>query len=126
MGEKTEQPTPKKLSDARKKGQVPSSKDLVSAALLVALFALLATQAPTYFTTFSAMLLLPTHYLGPHFDFGFALQQTLNGLAALMLWLVLPVLLVAAVVAIAAHVVQFGLLLDFESLNTDLKKLNPM
>lgn len=34
-GEKTEQPTPKKLDDARKKGQVAKSQDLVSAALLV-------------------------------------------------------------------------------------------
>ena len=29
-GDKTEQPTPKKLQDARKKGQVPKSKDLTS------------------------------------------------------------------------------------------------
>ena len=38
-GEKTEMPTPKKLRDARQKGQVCQSKDIVSTALLVVLFA---------------------------------------------------------------------------------------
>ena len=40
-GEKTEMPTPKKLRDARQKGQVCTSKDIVSTAILVVLFALL-------------------------------------------------------------------------------------
>jgi type III secretion protein U len=34
MSEKTEQPTPKRLRDARKKGQVANSKDVTSTALL--------------------------------------------------------------------------------------------
>ena len=33
--EKTEDPTPKKLDDAKKKGQVPRSKDLNSMAIMV-------------------------------------------------------------------------------------------
>jgi flagellar biosynthesis protein FlhB len=41
-GEKTEQPTPKRLQDARKKGQVAKSQDLTSAALLVAAVGVLA------------------------------------------------------------------------------------
>ena len=41
-GEKTELPTPKKLRDAREKGQVCTSKDIVSTAVLVVLFGVLA------------------------------------------------------------------------------------
>ena len=41
-GEKTEMPTPKKLRDARQKGQVCTSKDITSTAILIVLFALLA------------------------------------------------------------------------------------
>jgi len=37
-GEKTEEPTPKKLTDARKEGQVAKSNELVIAASLIALF----------------------------------------------------------------------------------------
>ena len=39
-GDKTEQPTPKKLQDARKKGQVPKSKDVTSTVELLVWFAL--------------------------------------------------------------------------------------
>ena len=41
-GEKTEEPTGKKLDDARKEGQVAKSKELVSACELIAMFALLS------------------------------------------------------------------------------------
>ena len=37
-GEKTEEPTAKKLEDARKKGQVAKSKELPSAIMLLGLF----------------------------------------------------------------------------------------
>ena len=39
-GDKTEQPTPKKLLDARKKGQIPKSKDLTSTVELLVWFGL--------------------------------------------------------------------------------------
>jgi flagellar biosynthetic protein FliR/FlhB len=39
-GEKTEEPTPKRLSDARKKGQVAKSVDLNSAITLILLIIL--------------------------------------------------------------------------------------
>ena len=41
-GDKTEQPTPKRLQDARKKGQVFKSKDLVQALLFVTAAAVLS------------------------------------------------------------------------------------
>ena len=44
---KTEKPTPKKLRDARKKGQVPKSQDL-SSALSFGIFALAFTGLATY------------------------------------------------------------------------------
>ena len=43
-GDKTEMPTPKKLRDARQKGQVCTSKDVVSTAILVVLLALLGVM----------------------------------------------------------------------------------
>ena len=38
MSDKSEEPTPKRLRDARQKGQVAKSNDVTSAALLIALF----------------------------------------------------------------------------------------
>lgn len=37
-GEKTEEPTAKKIEDSRKEGQVAKSKELTSAAMLLAFF----------------------------------------------------------------------------------------
>ncbi|WP_193386931.1 EscU/YscU/HrcU family type III secretion system export apparatus switch protein, partial [Yersinia pestis] len=54
-GEKTEQPTPKKIRDARKKGQVAKSKEVVSTALIVALSAMLMGLSDYYFEHFSKL-----------------------------------------------------------------------
>ena len=43
-GDKTEEPTPKKLRDARQKGQVAQSRDATSTALLIVLFAYIAAK----------------------------------------------------------------------------------
>ena len=55
-GEKTEEPTHKKIEDARKKGQVPHSKDLVGAATLVAGAAAAWVAAGALFAGGAAML----------------------------------------------------------------------
>ena len=47
-GEKTEMPTPKKLRDARQKGQVCTSKDIVSTALLVVLMYLVGAMCTMF------------------------------------------------------------------------------
>ena len=43
-GEKTEEPTPKKLREAREKGQVAQSRDVTSTALLIVIFAYIAVM----------------------------------------------------------------------------------
>ena len=55
-GEKTEMPTQKKLRDARQKGQVCSSKDIVSTAILIVLFALLGWMGLALVDDISEML----------------------------------------------------------------------
>lgn len=126
MSEKTEQPTPKKLRDARNKGQVSSSKDLVSGALMIVMFAFLWMTSDFYYRQFKELILLPTLFMVPGFDFGYSLEQVLNGLLVLMIKMIAPLLLVAVIVTIGTHVLQFGLLLAFESLKPDLNKLNPL
>ena len=53
-GEKTEMPTQKKLRDARDKGQVCTSKDIVSTAILVVLFAVLAALGTVFVDDWTA------------------------------------------------------------------------
>ena len=47
-GEKTEQPTPKRLRDSREKGEVAHSRDFTQTALICALFRALSDQCPVH------------------------------------------------------------------------------
>lgn len=124
-GEKTEQPTAKKLRDARKKGQVSSSKDVVSAALVVLIFALLWGAADFYSNKLQELIALPTAFIESDRPFYQILEQTFDGLIVIFLQLIAPPLVLAVIVGVVAHLGQFGFLLAFESLKPDLNKLNP-
>ncbi len=122
-GEKTEQPTQKKIRDARKKGQVAKSKDLVSTALVVSLYTYFWLNSERYIKTFQEMILIPPNYY--ELDFQNALRDTGHAIFVLSLKLVIPVLLIVIVVAIFANYIQIGGLMSAESIKPDLKKLNP-
>lgn len=97
-GEKTEQPTAKKLRDARKKGQVAKSQEIVSSALILALIAVLFAFSDYYMSHISALLLLPSElaYQG----FQDALIDVAIAIAKEMAYLLAPIILVAALIAI--------------------------
>ncbi len=125
MSDKTEPPSQKKLRDARKKGQVVQSKELASSALIIAVFAFLFGMAGVYMALMQRMILLPTTVIGPDFDFDASFEVVVNGVALLMVQMIVPLLLLVAVVAVLAHFFQYGLLFTFETAKPDLKKLNP-
>src|SRR5262245_17013996 len=62
-GEKTEQPTPKRLKDARKKGQVAKSQDLTQALLFLTAVGVLAAGGGAYVTELRALM---TGLFQPH------------------------------------------------------------
>src|SRR5215475_1504625 len=55
-GEKTEQPTPKRLKDARKKGQVAKSQDLTEAVLFLTAVGVLAAGGAAFMSELRAMM----------------------------------------------------------------------
>ena len=123
-GEKTEMPTQKKLRDARQKGQVCTSKDIVSTAILVVLFALLGWMGVALVDD-GAMLL---DYIGDrlHGDV-FDATRPAAGLAVLVILKHSFIfVLVAAVIGIIGNVAQVGFLFTFEPIIPKLEKLNPV
>ena len=123
-GEKTELPTPKKLRDARDKGQVCTSKDIVSTAILVVLFAVLAWMGVALMDDASNLL----RYIGGCLagdPFSASKQAT-----ALAVFVILKhsfiFVFVAAVVGIVANAAQIGFLFTLEPLKPNLEKLNPV
>lgn len=124
MSEKTEQPTPKKLRDARQKGQVAKSQDVTSAVLTVTCFVLISILWMPYVEELKSLILLPSHFY--EVPFREAFPQVLQAIVIKIILLSLPIFAAVIVVGIAANVAQSGPMLVFEPVKPELKKLNPM
>ncbi|MHA7000997.1 type III secretion system export apparatus subunit SctU [Aeromonas schubertii] len=123
-GEKTEQPTPKKLRDARQKGQVAKSKEVVSAALILTIMAMLMGLSDYYLEHLGKLMLIPEQ--ASALPFQQALDVMGENLFQELVYLLLPLLSVAALMTILSHVGQYGFLLSGESVKPDIKKINPV
>jgi type III secretion protein U len=124
MSEKTEEPTDKKLRDAKQKGQGPKSTDIVAAAvLIVSLLGLIGMGGAIYERLSSVVKL----------GLGDALQaktnQAMAALATQMLmdalWAALPLVVMSVLVATVALFAQVGVVISFEGLTPKFDKLNP-
>ncbi len=123
-GEKTEMPTPKKLRDARQKGQVCTSKDIVSTAILVVLFVVLGWMGVALIDDGSMLL----SYIGDRLAGDpFEATYPAMGISAFVICKHSFIFVfVAAVIGIAANTAQIGFLFTFEPLIPKLEKLNPV
>lgn len=123
---KTEKPTPKKLRDARKKGQVPKSQDL-SSALSFGIFALAFTGLATY--VFQRAFVFLQNMLKNGFDVQNIHNELGNiGSKAILYFLILsaPFLIIAFLTAIFGNLAQVGFMLTADPIKPSLKKLNPI
>ncbi len=123
--EKTEEATPKKKSDARKKGQVAKSKE-VSLALTLVTSTLLITLLGGYVgNSFKDTL---TYFLT--YDFTELSFESLKALSITVIYRVgitfLPVALPIMIMGIASNYIQTGFLFTGEPLKPKFSKLNPI
>ena len=122
-GDKTEQPTPKKLRDARKEGQVWKSKEATSTVVLLVWLVLAGATAATAGARLQALIGATLQGLGGDFvtalrNTGWLAVQTLLLLTAMLL---VPVLLVGVVV----EFLQVGPVLAWTRLKPSFDKMNP-
>lgn len=122
-GEKTEMPTPKKLRDARQKGQVCTSKDVVSTAILLVMLSVVGVMALVLTDDVANLI----RYIGLRIEENdaFALREAGKMALVVVCKHSFVFVLLAAAVGVVANVVQVGFLLSFEPLKPDLKKVNP-
>jgi len=126
LQEKTEQATPRKRSEARKKGQVGKSREIPSVAVLLAGLSTLYLFGAYMYNhiksvmqdTFS-MIAAPNLGLAEFLAFG-------NIVIERLIVVVLPVMIAVFVTALLSNVLQIGWLLSWESVTPKLSKISPI
>lgn len=131
-GEKTEKPTGKKLRDARKDGQVAKSKEIANAFGLLALFLIikfyvgqLGTGMITYFGRVYHQIPVAVQMYDGMIPTA-SLMVILRGMVYELMVLLLPVLLIAIMVAVICDVVQVKWKPTTKPLKPKFNKLNPI
>ncbi|MCP4500506.1 MAG: EscU/YscU/HrcU family type III secretion system export apparatus switch protein [Deltaproteobacteria bacterium] len=124
-GEKTEEPTPQKLKQARDKGQVSKSQDAIQAMMFVGVASVVGLTMG--FMGDSLM-----EFLLKSIDAGMRKGDLPSALAILEdgIWAVvkisIPALGAAFVMAIASNYMQIGFMFTVDPLKPDIKKINPV
>lgn len=125
MGEKTEKATPKKLRDARKKGQIAKSQDLPSAfTFIVSMWVILGTSVALY------------HYLGdfviaafkkiPEGDLGNTIVGFFYEGIRVIFLASMPVMVVVTLIGVIINFLMVGPVFATEVFKFDIKKFNPV
>ena len=120
--EKTEQPTSKKLREARKKGQVPKSKELATAAVILATGGALLVTGEAIVTSFRALLHLSFRAAAGELSAGPG--EVLEAGLAHGVDAALPVILAAMFAGTMATFLQVGPLLSTEAIAAKLERLD--
>lgn len=123
---RTEQATPFKLSEAKKRGQVAKSQDLNTALVTGGMFALLVTQGDDYWShlcDLCARLFSGAATL--HVDAG-NWPTTAAAIAAEIVAVLWPVAALGIVIAVLSNLVQTGPILSMEPLKPKFERLNPV
>ena len=122
-GEKTEQPSAKRLREAREKGDVAHSKDFTQTVLILALFGYMLGNASGLLESLQRILLIPASLAGMPFDI--AIKTALDATLREALALLLPFLLIVLVIGMFSEFLQVGIVLAFKKLIPSGQKLNP-
>jgi type III secretion protein U len=122
--EKTLPPSSKKLEDARKKGQIAHSADLVSAAGGIAAILYLWTWSEAIVEDWRQTLTLASQIEAADFDSG--LRQLIGALLIVSFRTIAPLLgLVLGASLLANVIVNRGLLFSLEPIKPQLNRINP-
>ena len=124
-GDKTEKPTPKRLRDARRKGDIAKSKDVGPALGMIMWFLLLLFAAGHAGAQITGLM---RDTLGTATSMPFDAAAPVLGWAALLVLVSVSLLILgpAALIGVIAEFVQVGALVTTEKLKPSLDKLNPI
>lgn len=123
---RTEQATPFKLEEAKRRGQVAKSLDLNTALIVCGMFALLISSGDSYLQRLCelcAQLFSSAATLAIDSDNWPAIAAHIVSDSLTVLW---PIAVVGILLAVIANVVQTGPILSMEPLKPKFERLNPV
>ncbi len=124
-GEKTEEPTAKKKSDARNKGQVAKSQELNAAFVLFIGFWTLKVLGAYTYREIAAYATYIFGNLNTTVDTE-TVMRLFIGIVTILLKTAFPVMVAIMIIGLAINLVQVGWNFTTEPLGFDLDKLNPI
>ena len=124
--EKTEKPTPKKLADARKKGQVAKSPEMSTAFILLGSLGVLLFAGPWMFWGLNEFMHGIFANLGTLHIEGDSSRAFLFEIFEQVLIILIPLMVVLVILGVGANLMQVGFLFTFEPFTPKLSKFNPI
>lgn len=123
--EKTEEPTEKKIEDARKEGNVPKSQD--ASGVLTLFIAILAFLLLFPYMSAHTILLFKYYFslIGMSVDRELMVNITIVSIKEFLL-IVMPLSIAVAITGIVAAIAQFGFLFTTKAIMPDFKKIDPI
>lgn len=125
MGEKTEKATPKKIRDAKKKGQVAKSQDLPSAFTFIASIWVTMSLSTYLYHHMSNFLVSTFHQISKE-DLSSILTSLWMQSASVIFMASIPVMAVVCVVGVIINFLAVGPILSLEVFKFDIKKFDPI
>lgn len=126
MAEKSEKATPKKLRDARKKGQVAKSQDLPAAFTFIVAITVTLVMAKTIADELGFFIIGSLKAFRTSNNLAVTLIQYMNIGLRIILKVSLPILIPTLLTGVIANFLIVGPLFSAEALKPDLKRLNPI
>lgn len=122
-GEKTEQPTPKRIREAREKGDVPKSQDVAPALTVLALTIYCTVKGDDIFMRLQDMANTVFSTIGLPFEH--ALGIALTGVGSAALDIVAPVVALVMGAALVGTLGQVGVLIAIKAAAPKMENLSP-
>ncbi len=126
MAEKTEQATPKKLRDARKKGQVAKSQDFPSAFTFVVSISTVLLSAGYIYEILASFMISMFKMSGKDPDLQNRAGSILTQAIMVIFNSSLPIVLVTTLVGLLVNFIIVGPMFSLEAMKPDVKRLNPV
>lgn len=126
MAEKTEKATPKKLRDARKKGQVAKSKDFPAAFTFATSFALIVATSGYFFKNLAGFMIQAFDGIKEGNQVVAHIPMFMTAAFQVIFNTSMPFMILISLIGVLVNFLIIGPLFSMQAMKPDIKKLNPV